>query len=260
VRVTTAGGSSDALELNFTRLQVQGNILGDVAVAGNGDIWTSDWSNPGHLLRVSAATGEILQSIELTDQFGTPYLFNHSGLQFVGAGGMTLGTTAVPAGSLLVFNGYPSPDRVTAVNAATGVVLGSLALQTTAVPANYDLTAGVYDAASGHLFVLESNGPGSRMIELDAVTGAQLSAVTLPTNIQTHAGLAIDPVSGNLWVGSTNGSWAAVEVTRAGVEVRRIDLRTQGVNDNEISGLAFAGNTTLLVASTHGVIYRVSNA
>ena len=48
---------------------------------------------------------------------------------------MTLGATSVPAGSLLVFNGYPNPDRVIAVNPATGAVIASLTLD-----ANYDLT------------------------------------------------------------------------------------------------------------------------
>ncbi|MCG2595888.1 hypothetical protein LZ009_24190, partial [Ramlibacter sp. XY19] len=51
--------------------------------------------------------------------------------------------------------------------------------------------------------------------------------------------------------------YTLVEVTRAGAEVRRVDLRSQGVNDNEVAGLAFAGDGSLLVASTHGVIYKV---
>ncbi|MCG2595894.1 hypothetical protein LZ009_24220, partial [Ramlibacter sp. XY19] len=89
-------------------------------------------------------TGEVLQTITLTNDFGTPYSFNYTGLQFVAAD-MTLGTTAVPAGSLLLFNGYPNPDRVVAVNPGTGAVLGGLSLD-----GNYDLIAGVYDATTGH--------------------------------------------------------------------------------------------------------------
>jgi outer membrane protein assembly factor BamB len=164
-----------------------------------------------------------------------------------------LGATAVPAGSLLVFNGYASTDRVIAVNPATGAVIASLALD-----ANYELTAGVFDAASGHLFITEQGSPGNRIIELNAATGAQIAAFTVPFNVQNWAGLAIDPVSGNLWLGSYTNTWELVELTRAGVEVRRVDLRAQGVNDNEISGLAFAPDGSLLVASTHGVVYRVT--
>ncbi len=48
-----------------------------------------------------------------------------------------LNGTDVPAGSLLVFNGYPNTDRVVAVNPGTGAVIASLALD-----ANYDLAAG----------------------------------------------------------------------------------------------------------------------
>jgi sugar lactone lactonase YvrE len=250
VTATTAGGTSQALDLNFLRMPI--GTPGDVAVAANGDLWSSDFANPGHLVRISPASGEVLQTITLTSDFGTPYSFNYTGLQIVAAD-MTLGTTAVPAGSLLVFNGYPSPDRIVAVNTATGAVLGGVSLDQ-----NYDLVGGVYDAATGHLFVLGHNA--NQMIELDAATGAQVAAVGLPLNIQSHSGIAIDPVTGNFWVGSYNGAYTLVEVTRAGAEVRRVDLRSQGVTDNEIAGLAFAGDGSLMVASTHGVIYRVTTA
>jgi ligand-binding sensor domain-containing protein len=215
----------------------------------------SDNLNPGHLLRVDPATGETLQSITLTTaDFGTPYMFNYAGLQILGAG-MTLGSTAVPAGSMLVFNGYPSNDRVIAINPSSGAVLGSLTLG-----ANYDLTAGVFDAASGHLFVTELNGAGNRLIELNAATGALVNAITLPFNTSSYSGLAIDPVSHNLWLGATGGANQLVELTRSGAEVRRIDVSLQGINNSEITGLAFAPDGKLLVSSTQGVVYRISVA
>jgi hypothetical protein len=40
--------------------------------------------------------------------------------------------------------------------------------------------------------------------------------------------------------------------------VRRLDLASQGVNEGEISGLAFAPDGSLRVASTNGVVYRIT--
>ncbi|MDN5881793.1 MAG: hypothetical protein L0H37_05415, partial [Nitrosospira sp.] len=72
------------------------------------------------------------------------------------------------------------------------------------------------------------------------------------------AGLAIDPVTGNLWLGSYSAGATLVELTRTGTEVRRLDLASQGVNNNEISGLAFAPDGSLRIASTHGVVYEIT--
>ena len=41
---------------------------------------------------------------------------------------MTLHGTSVAKGSLLVFDGYASPDQVTALNPTTGAVIASLTL------------------------------------------------------------------------------------------------------------------------------------
>jgi outer membrane protein assembly factor BamB len=251
VVVTTAGGSSAAFALNSVRLNVAGTYLGDVAVNAAGNLWVGDYANPGKLLRIDANTGQALQTIELTAAFGLPYSYNYLGLQVL-PGAMTLGATSVAAGSLLVFNGYPNTDRVIAVNPANGAIIASLSLA-----GNYDLTAGVYDASSGHLFITAHNlAGGNRLVELDPASGAEIATVATPLNIQSWAGLAIDPVSGNLWIGSTQGN-EIVEITRAGAEVRRINLVPQGINQNEISGLAFGPDGALWVASTQGQVFKV---
>ena len=116
--------------------------LGDVAVNAAGNLWVSDSANPSRLLRIDAASGSVLQTVTLsTADFGSTYLYNLAGLQIVPAVGPTplvsvfkLNGTDVPAGSLLVFNGYPNTDRVVALNPGTGAVIASLALD-----ANYDL-------------------------------------------------------------------------------------------------------------------------
>ncbi len=249
-RVSTAGGTSAALDLGVLRLNVAGTSLGDVAVNAQGELWVSDYANPGKLTRIDAANGQTLSVIDMTAAFGTAYTYNLAGLQVLDSA-MTLNNVSVAAGSLLVFNGYTNPDRVIALNPTSGAVIASLVLA-----GNYDLTAGVYDAATGKLFVTESNGAGNRLLKLNAQTGALEEAITVPLNISSWAGLAIDPTSGNLWLGSTQGN-EVVEVTRAGVEVRRVNLAAQGVNQNEISGLAFDAAGQLFVASTQGVVYRV---
>jgi uncharacterized protein YjiK len=255
VTVTTAGGTSTPLALNVVRpgsATTAVGVLGDVASDPvSGALWVSDQANPGHLLRIDPATGAVLQTITLTSDFGTPYLFNLAGLQIL-PGALTLGATTVPAGSLLVFNGYASPDRVVAVDPTTGAVLATLPFVD-----NYDLTAGLYDVASGHLFITENNSPGNRIIELNPVTGAQIAAITVPLTVQSHAGLALDPGTGHLWLGSSSGGPQVVELTRTGTEVRRLDLRAQGLDQNEITGLAFDAAGTLYVSSTYGVIYRI---
>ena len=253
VTVTTAGGSSAALALNLVQVAPaeQGPYLGDVAIDPvSGAMWVSDYNNPGHLKRIDPASGAVLQTLEMTAGYGTPYTYNHAGLQILGVD-MTLGGTNVPAGSLLVFSGYANPDRVLAVNPADGTIVATRILA-----GNYDLTAGVYDATTGSLFILDN--AGSQMREINPATGAQIgAAIALPINVQSWAGLAIDPVSGNFWIGSSSGGGQVVEIRRNGTEVRRIALTTQGINEGEISGLAFGTDGKLWVASTQGVVYKV---
>jgi hypothetical protein len=255
VTVTTAGGTSAALDLNLLRPggTAAVGLLGDVAVdPATGALWVSDNNNPGHLLRIDAGTGAILQTLTLTDAFGTSYAFNLAGLQVVGQA-MSLNGTNIPAGSLLLFNGYPNSDRVIAVNPANGAIIASLALAQ-----NYDLTAGVFDAASGHLFVTDTRNAGNRIAEINPATGAEIKSFAVPFSVSSYAGLALDPVSGNLWLGTYSSGATLVELTRAGTEVRRLDLASQGVGSNEISGLAFAPDGSLRLASTNGVVYRIT--
>ncbi len=249
VTVTTAGGTSAALVLDVTRTNVAGSTLGDVAVDAEGKYWVSDYTNPGSLLKIEPASGEVLQSINLSAAFGLTYTYNLAGLQVLDEA-MTLGTTNVPAGSLLLFHGYTNPDRVVAINPTDGSIISTLVLA-----GNYDLVGGVYDATSGSLFVVNS---ATTMLQIDPVTGAVSAAITLPVSIGGHGGITVDPVSDNLWVGGTSTGNAVVEITRTGNEVRRVDLATRGVNQNEISGLAFDAAGRLIVSSTQDVVYRVT--
>ena len=58
VSVTTEGGTSAPLALNVVQVNAEGSNLGDVAFdPANGTLWVSDYTSPGHLLRIDAATG-----------------------------------------------------------------------------------------------------------------------------------------------------------------------------------------------------------
>ncbi|HEY0806863.1 MAG TPA: hypothetical protein VGD84_17455, partial [Pseudonocardiaceae bacterium] len=246
--VTTAGGTSTPLALNvFNPGQGQ---LGDVAYdPASGKLWVADNNNPAKLDLVDPASGQIGRSITLTSGFGTPYLFGLAGLDVLPTA-MSLGGTTVPAGSLLVFNGYPNPDQVTAVNPTTGAVLATLTLA-----GNYDLSAGTYDPVSGHLFVLDRRTNPTQVAEINPVTGAQINEFALPFNAG-YAGLVAD-ATGNLWYGSDQSA-DVVELSRTGAVQRRVTLSLQGVPGNTISGLSFDAAGNLVVASTQGQVFEVN--
>jgi hypothetical protein len=247
VTVTTTGGTSAALTLNELRLGL--GLLRDVAIdPSSGALWAADNGSPAKINRIDAATGQVLSSITLTAAFGSTNFFG--GLQVVGTGGMTLGATAVPAGSLLLFDGQTNPDRVVAANPTTGAVIATLILT-----ANYDTTGGVYDPTTGHVFLFNRNVGPNRMVEINAATGAEISSFVLPFNAG-EAGLAINPVTGNLWYGSDQ-STNVIEMSRTGTVLRTLNLALQGVDQGETAGLAFDAAGKLYVASTQGVIYKV---
>ena len=71
VTVSTAGGTSAALALKLLRpgsdTQATG-ALGDLAVdRTSGALWVIDMASPGHVLRIEAGTGRVLQTIDLPD-------------------------------------------------------------------------------------------------------------------------------------------------------------------------------------------------
>ena len=152
---------------------------------------------------------------------------------------------------------FKAYDRIIAVNPASGAMIAGISLAS-----SNGIAGGVYDAATGHVFIAENNGPGNRIIELSAATGEQLAVISAPFNMWTWAGLAIDPVSGHLWLGSANGGPQLVEYRIDGlgafVELRRIDTRAQRLDGNEITGLSFSPDGTLYISSTLGEIYRLA--
>ena len=96
----------------------------------------------------------------------------------------------MPAGSLLVVNGYANPDRVDAINPATGAVIATLTLHD-----NLDAIAGVYDAATGDLYLLR--GSSNAVAVVSPTTGLTLSQFATPATLNgSNGGLALDPTTG----------------------------------------------------------------
>jgi hypothetical protein len=248
-------GAPSVIHVNFFETDVR---LGDLAIDTEGDFWVNDMATaPGHLYKIDRSTGLAIQTIDMTIQFGALSTQNLSGLQVL-TSALTLGTTQVSPLTLLVFDGITNPDRVIAVDPVTEAVLTTLVLG-----ANYDLTSGVYDAGSGLLLLTRSNGgTGNDVVAVDPATGAQVASTTTGINVQTWSGMAIQPSTGHLWLGSFNGGPQVIEflINPGGTltELRRVNLASQGPNGNEISGLAFDAAGKLCVASIKGVIYVVT--
>ena len=128
-----------------------------------------------------------------------------------------------------------------------------------ALATNYDLTGGTYDAVSNRIYLAANT---NSLVMVSPTTGAELGTSPPPFNVQSNAGLAVDPTTGHLWLGAANGGPQLVEYQIGGggtlTELRRVDTRAQGLDQNEISGLAVAADGTLWVASIQGEIYKIS--
>lgn len=254
--ITTAGGTSNSVALNTLRPATDTARVGplrDLSIdTASGHLWMSDTASPGHLLRVDPSDGRVLQTLTLPSEAGSPS--GDTAVQVL-TQAISLAETPVPAGSLLVFNGASSPDRVLALEPGTGRVIASLSL------ANYNLTAAAFDATSGHLWVADTRGAGTRLVQLDPNTASELAAITLPIGLATHAALAFHPTTGNLWIGANVLGSQVMEIARDGRVLRQVDLGVQGLGDgNAVVGLAFDSDATLHAAGANGLVIRADLA
>jgi hypothetical protein len=206
-------------------------------------------SGTGLIYRINPATGATVGSFAIPVQNS-----GNLGLDIAPVG-FTLRDTAsatnvpIAAGSLIVFNGAPNPDRIIAMNPTTGAILATLTLAN-----NFDIVGGAV-TATGRVFVLDPTANSVR--EINPLTGAEIVAAGFAAGMDINFGdIAVHPTTGNLWIASSQTAILR-EYTEAGVFVRSIDLTPQGVA-TELSGLAFranGGDFDLLAASNRGVIY-----
>ncbi len=238
VTVQTAGGTSAPIAWNT--INPNAGLLYDVALdttTGNLLVATNT-----EVKRIDAASGATLGSFALPGGGS-----GNTGLHILG-GGMTLNGTAVPAGSLLVFNGGVNPDRVIAVNATSGAAIATLSL-----PVSFDAVGGLYDPTSGNLFLVDDNP--NELVVVNPANGTIISRFTMPFDIN-YGGIALDPASGHLFIGTSQTS-NVYEVTTSGALVRTHDMASQGII-GEISGLVFTPGGQLYASSTRGVVHRLT--
>ena len=247
--VTTAGGTSAPLTVDAFNPGL--GALSDLSIDAAGAVWVVDNASGGKLHKIDPTTGAELASIALTTVgFGNTATYAGEGLQVL-TRAITLGTTAVPAGDLLLFHGSTNPDRVVAIDPTTGNVAASLTLTT-----DLAVAAGTFDPTTGHLFVVDRRTTPTQLTEIDPATGGILSSVPLPFNASSEAALVRNPATGNLWYASDRGA-DAVELSRTGTVLRTLSLSLRGVPANTATGLAFDAAGRLLVATNSGIVYRV---
>jgi streptogramin lyase len=135
----------------------------------------------------------------------------------------------------------------------------SYAFSTLILTKNYDTTAGLYDPFSGHLYLIDRQPGTDQIVAINPATGAEIanSRFNLPVNAG-EAGLALDPAGdGTFWYGSDQSN-NLYHLAANGTVLQVDNLALQGITGNEINGLSFDNNGKLLVASSLGVVYRVT--
>jgi outer membrane protein assembly factor BamB len=206
-----------------------------------GAVWVGTTTQ---IRKLDAATG--LPTVSFNAPGGNGSYF---GLQVLPAG-LTLAGVVIPAGSLLVEDGQPQPDKVYALNPANGAILASLTL-----PNTMNVISGVFDPNRNSFFLLNySPSANSEVIETRTNDGGVLNRYPLPTTVD-RGGLALDPATGELWVASNRSNVLYLMNRATGAIVRTVPLGLQGVG-NEITGIGFDAAGKLWAASHNGYVYR----
>ena len=251
--VTTAGGTSAPVPWDIITPGI-GPVLQDVAYnTAAGEMLVASSASPGLIYRIDPVTGAQLGSFAIPVANGTSL-----GLDIIPVG-ITLHDSAsntnvaLPAGTLLVFNGTPDPNRIVAMNPITGAILATLN-----VAVNFHIRGGTV-TSTGRIFILDPNPDMIR--EIDPLTGLEIVASRIDVNVDPHDGdVAIHPVTGNIWVASDDRT-TLLEYTLSGTLVRTLNLGLYGIG-NELGGLAFrtnsSGQVEMLATSKRGVVYILS--
>lgn len=166
----------------------------------------------------------------------------------------TLGTTALPAGTVLVFNGETTPGTIYGIDPATGIVVDSLTVQSPSQP-----VGGAHHPQRGTFYAVHWSV--DQIEEIDMTTGAVLNTFPVaapgaPTPWDVFYGdIDVNAVTGNLYV--VSDAQASIRVfSPTGEWLRDIDLSGTGVTG--MSGVALDPSTSSAwVSSRNGFVYQV---
>ncbi len=165
---------------------------------------------------------------------------------------LTLGTTAIPAGTLLFINGESGFADIYAIDPSTGTLLASL---TTSFGASH-VVGGSYHPGRGTFFLVQDRVPPATasknlIAEIDPVSGAIISSFQIASPFTVNYGdIDVDAISGNLFVVSSDESDIR-ELTPSGVLVKDHALPF-GVSN--LNGIAIdEGRGTIWVSSGNKV-------
>lgn len=170
---------------------------------------------------------------------------------------LVLGSTTVPAGTLLFINGETGVAEIYAIDPATGGVLATL---TTGFGASH-VVGGAYHPRRDTFFLVQDRVPGgslaSLVAEVDAQTGAVLNSFQIASVFTVNYGdLDIHKGTGNLYVASSDEPRVA-EFTPTGQFVRYWPL-PDGVS--AVSGIAIDDKRNeAWMSGVGGAVWRLGN-
>jgi hypothetical protein len=171
--------------------------------------------------------------------------------------GLTLGSTAIPTGTLLFINGEAGTADIYAVDPATGVVVASLA---TAFGVSH-VVGGAYHPSRGTFFLVQDLVPATAddnlIAEINPVTGAVLNTIetTAFSGYTVNFGdLDVHTGTGNLFIVSSDQT-SILEITATGAFVAFHALPVgvsslSGIGVDEALGEAW-------VSGTGGTVWRL---
>ena len=193
-----------------------------------GDLWRYDCS--ANTIRRYSTTGEFLGEIDRPGEAA-----NDVDIDFA-TSDLTLGSTLVPAGSLLFINGETGPADIYALDTETGAVIATLE---TAFGVSH-VVGGGYHESRDSFFLVQDSVPDTvadnLIAEVDAQTGAILNLFDVDQEgFSVFFGdLDVSKVTGNLYIVSSSESSIA-QFSPEGVPLPEIPLPAG------VSGLAGIG-------------------
>ena len=222
-----------------------GSLVGVGYDATQDRIWT--YESFGSTLQSFSRSGTLLSSIPRPGGSG-----NDADIEFAPEA-LTLGTTTLPAGTLLFIDGEVGGAEIYAVDKDTGAVLASLS---TAFGTSH-VVGGSYHPGRNTFFLVADNvdPTPNRIAEIDPATGAILNSFsTAPFNV-SFGDVEVNATTGNLLLVSSVENMVR-ELRPTGELVASYPLPA-GVS--ALSGAGLDDLTgELVLSSTNGSVYRVS--